>query len=213
MSGDIDEIKRELEEVRRLKEELKEELESMRSSRPKLSTRPRRIVVEPPQIDLSGLTEGLEDMMQEITTNVMEVTRGVDSWKDGRRVRMHRNVHRRMDSSEIESIPPDRVAEVINPLGSEERLKILDTLKEGAKTFNELEQRTGRTGSSLTHHLNPLIEAGYVIKGEMRGTYYVTVEGRLAYRLAQWLTSRVERERAGQTRAADDEGDYYDDTF
>ncbi|MCK5240601.1 MAG: hypothetical protein KAR33_13675, partial [Candidatus Thorarchaeota archaeon] len=26
-------------------------------------------------------------------------------------------------------------------------------------------------------------------------TYYVSVEGRLAYRLAQWLTSRLEEER------------------
>ena len=34
-----------------------------------------------------------------------------------------------------------------------------------------------------------------MIKGEVRGTYYVTVEGRLAYRLAQWLTSRLEREK------------------
>ena len=34
-----------------------------------------------------------------------------------------------------------------------------------------------------------------MIKGEVRGTYYVSVEGRLAYRLAQWLTSRLEEER------------------
>jgi DNA repair ATPase RecN len=47
----------------------------------------------------------------------------------------------------------------------------------------------------LTHHLNPLVEASYVVKGEVRGTYYLTVEGRLAYRLAQWLTHRVERQR------------------
>jgi K+-transporting ATPase c subunit len=29
----------------------------------------------------------------------------------------------------------------------------------------------------------------------VRGTYYVTVEGRLAYRLAQWLTHRVEQQK------------------
>ena len=33
------------------------------------------------------------------------------------------------------------------------------------------------------------------MKGEVRGTYYVTVEGRLAYRLAQWLTYRIEHQR------------------
>jgi hypothetical protein len=40
------------------------------------------------------------------------------------------------------------------------------------------------------------MDAGYVIKGEVRGTYYITVAGRLAYRLAQWLTSRVEWQRS-----------------
>ena len=40
-----------------------------------------------------------------------------------------------------------------------------------------------------------MVEAGFVVKGEVRGTYYVTVEGRLAYRLAQWLTHRVESQR------------------
>jgi DNA-binding transcriptional ArsR family regulator len=71
----------------------------------------------------------------------------------------------------------------------------LDFLKEGGRTFNDLESHTGKTGSSLTHHLTPLLDAGYVIKGEVRGTYYVTVEGRLAYRLAQWLTSKVEHQQ------------------
>jgi DNA-binding transcriptional ArsR family regulator len=99
-----------------------------------------------------------------------------------------------MRDRDIEMIPPERVAKIISPLGSEERLRILDFLKEGGRTFNDLETHTGKTGSSLTHHLTPLLDAGYVIKGEVRGTYYVTVEGRLAYRLAQWLTSKVERQ-------------------
>jgi DNA-binding transcriptional ArsR family regulator len=95
----------------------------------------------------------------------------------------------------IESIAPERVAKIVAPLGSEERLRLLDFLKAGGKSFNDIENHTGKTGSSLTHHLNPLVEAGYVVKGEVRGTYYVTVEGRLAYRLAQWLTHRVESQR------------------
>ena len=89
----------------------------------------------------------------------------------------------------------ERVAKFVGPLGNEERLRILDFLKKGSKTFNDIENEIGKTGSSLTHHLNPLIDAGYVVKGEVRGTYYVTVEGRLAYRLAQWLTYRVERQK------------------
>jgi DNA-binding transcriptional ArsR family regulator len=102
---------------------------------------------------------------------------------------------RKLRKKDIEKIPPERVAKIVAPLGSEERLRILQFLKEGGKTFNEIEIFTTKTGSSLTHHLNPLVEAGYVVKGEVRGTYYLTVEGRLAYRLAQWLTHRVERQR------------------
>jgi DNA-binding transcriptional ArsR family regulator len=112
-------------------------------------------------------------------------------------VRIHRTSRkgRKVRKSDIEKIPPERVAKIVSPLGSEERLKILQFLKEGGKSFGEIEEDTQKFGSSLTHHLNPLVDAGYVVKGEVRGTYYLTVEGRLAYRLAQWLTHRVETQR------------------
>ena len=45
----------------------------------------------------------------------------------------------------------------------------------------------------------------------MRGTYYVTVEGSLAYRLSQWLTSRLESEMEGRRYRDDDEDDDDDD--
>ena len=80
--------------------------------------------------------------------------------------------------------------------------KILEFLKTDAATFNEIEQHIGKTGSSLTHHLNPMVDAGYVIKGEVRGTYFATVQGILAYRLAKWLTSRVEKEHIKAKRKA-----------
>ena len=124
---------------------------------------------------------------------------------------------RKLRKKDIEKIPPERVAKIVAPLGSEERLKILEFLKEGGKTFNDIEIFTTKTGSSLTHHLNPLVEASYVVKGEVRGTYYLTVEGRLAYRLAQWLTHRVERQRDrtgnnGSNGAAEIKVDFEEDT-
>jgi len=189
---EFDEIKKELEEIRRLKENLKAEIEEIRRERFRQSDRGRRVIIEPPKIDLSGLTKSLDEMMENIQEQIRASLRGVD-----RRIetRIFREPMRRRREAEIESIPPERVARVISPLGSEERLKILDYLnRDGGKTFNELEEYMGRVGSSLTHHLQPLIDAGYVIKGEVRGTYYITVEGRLAYRLAQWLTSRLEHE-------------------
>jgi len=181
----IDDLKKELEEVRKLKEELKEEISEIKSNSKR--RRSRTISFEPPNIDLSGLTDSLDEMMQKISIQINDSFKGVKI-----------NARAQPKSEEypdVESIPPERIARVINPLGSEERLFILDLLKTDSRTFNELEQYTGKTGSSLTHHLNPLQNSGYVIKGEVRGTYYITVEGLLAYRLAQWLTKQVENEK------------------
>lgn len=200
MSDDIDAIKKELEEVRRLKESLKEELEGIRQEKiGKEGGRRFREHSCPPEshvVDLRGVTEGLDEMMEGLGEQIRQSLKGVRDIggcirsPQFRIVRMGREARRR-----IETIPPERVARAVSPLGSEERLKILDLLKEGGKPFNELETLTGKTGSSLMHHLVPLLEAGYIIKGEVRGTYYATVEGRLAYRLAQWLTGRVEAQR------------------
>ncbi|MFW9975478.1 MAG: ArsR/SmtB family transcription factor [Candidatus Thorarchaeota archaeon] len=227
MSDDIDTIRKELEEIRRLKEELKKEVDDMRTQKRKEQTdgESRRIHHEearqrraearrfrpskpphPPHpgrlaridLDLEDLTDSLETMMDGLGHQIEMSLRGIDGLKvPGIRIHKdYRRTKRRTDQrQEIESIPPERVTAIVAPLGSEERLKILDYLKTGGKSFNEMETFTGKTGSSLTHHLNPLIEAGYVVKGEVRGTYYVTVEGRLAYRLAQWLTHTVEKQR------------------
>ena len=182
----IDELKKELDDVRKLKEDLKAEISEIRNSSKKKS---RTIQFTPPEIDLSTLSESLDEMMREVSIQINDSLKGVKS-----KVKYKKRV-KDVDYRDVETIPPERVARIISPLGSEERLFILDLLKQGSQTFNGLEQYTGKTGSSLTHHLNPLLNAGYIIKGEVRGTYYITVEGRLAYRLAQWLTDQVENER------------------
>ena len=223
----INEIRKELEEVRKLKESLKKEIEGIRERE---DNRPRRRthrshrgpmdlgdIPRPPRptpFDLRPLTESLSDMMEGLGAKIEESMRGIEGieahikvpkvyLRRAKKDRKSRKSKRR--DRDIEKIPPGRVARIISPLGSEERLKILDFLKEGGKSFNDIETYTGKTGSSLTHHLTPLLEAGYVIKGEVRGTYYVTVEGRLSYRLAQWLTNQVERERVKTGNNGDSE--------
>ena len=214
---ELRDLRKELEEVRQLKESLKAEIADLRrDSAPPRPPRPRRAIhIDPPVIDLSGLTESLETLMEDIGEQIEDSLGGLHEAKERIRekgvFRARRKDRPGTRDYEVESIPPERVARFIGPLGSEERLRILDYLKSGGKTFNELEQHTGRTGSSLTHHLNPLVNAGYVIKGEVRGTYYVTVEGRLAYRLSQWLTSRLESEMEGRRYRDDDEDEEDDD--
>ena len=213
MSDELDEIKRELEEVRRLKESLKEELDEVRESKSELKRRenelhreaervrmtkppepPRVKPVPPVRIDLTGLTDRLDTEMERIGTELEKSFKGLEDAFAVPGLFLKAGKRSKKRDREIEKIQPERVAKVISPLGSEERLRILNYLKDGPKQFKDLELHTGKTGSSLTHHLDPLMEAGYVIKGEVRGEYYVTVEGRLAYRLAQWITSKVEDE-------------------
>ena len=207
---ELSDLRKELEEIRQLKESLKAEISGIRRDSPRPKARPK-VHIETPIVDLSGLTESLEVMMEDIGDQIQDSLGNLHDAKERiREKRIFRTARRdrpRMRDSEVEAIPPERVAAYIGPLGSEERLRILDFLKSGGKTFNELEQHTGRTGSSLTHHLNPLVNAGYVIKGEVRGTYYVTVEGSLAYRLSQWLTRRLESEMEGRRYRDDDEPD------
>jgi DNA-binding transcriptional ArsR family regulator len=203
---DVEELKNELDEVRVLKETLKEEIDELRRDRRRVYRRPRMLEVRVPKIDFSEITDSLEAMMAEIAEQLRESMKGIEDIGD--RIRSSRPYLTRLSKrgkSEIDSIPPDRIAKVISPLGNEERLKIIDHLTKGPKTFNELEEYTSRTGSSLTHHLTPLLDAGYVVKGEVRGTYYVTVEGRLAYHLSQWLTSRLEREMDRNSGRSDKE--------
>ncbi|MDF1539940.1 MAG: ArsR family transcriptional regulator [Candidatus Thorarchaeota archaeon] len=215
---DVSEMRRELEEIRRMKEELRREIEGVRRDKevrlragsriseprpvrpirppkaPRAPRAPRRAL----NVDFSALTDDLEDMMEGLGEQIEMGLKSVGDLKFPHLRISTKGKNRRSKSKrrkDYENIPPERIAHVIGPLGGEERLKILNFLKEGGKTFKELEEFTGKAGSSLTHHLSPLVEAGYVIKGEVRGTYYVTVEGRLAYRLAQWLTNRLEEER------------------
>ncbi|NHI83827.1 MAG: ArsR family transcriptional regulator [Candidatus Thorarchaeota archaeon] len=221
MPEDIDKIKEELKEIQRIRVDLQKELEDLRQEKKTLrsherqsrSAKPVRPLRSPrarrtASIDLDPLMESLDVMMDDLGEQIRFSLSGIEdigseigerfSKSLGKKIRISPRTARRRTKrdKEVEAISPERVARIVNPLGSEERLRILDFLREGGKTFNELENHTGKTGSSLTHHLNSLLEAGYVIKGEVRGTYYVTVEGRLAYRLAQWLTSQVERERS-----------------
>jgi DNA-binding transcriptional ArsR family regulator len=237
MTDDVEGIKDELEEIRRIKADLQKELDDVREERARLRrpSRPAR-PPRPPRIkrtasiDLDPLVESLDVMMEDLGEQIRLSMSGIEDigaqigdafsepFRKGIRIGHSFAKRKEGQDKEVEAISPERVARIVGPLGSEERLRILDFLREGGKTFNELETQTGKTGSSLTHHLNPLVEAGYVVKGEVRGTYYVTVEGRLAYRLAQWLTSQVERERSksgenGESRIVQVVRDEEDDSF
>ncbi len=212
----IEDVKRMREDIVRMQKDMShqmEELQRLKSERRRTSRPPR-----PPRaprysrsamIDLSPLTESLDDMMSTLGEEIEHSLEGIGDIKIPKiRLSSGSKRKRRRSKTRTENIPPERVARIVAPLGSEERLKILEYLKSGPKSFNELESYTGKTGSSLTHHLNPLLDVGFVIKGEVRGTYYITVEGNLAYRLAQWLTGRLEQEISYRTKKKEKTDEY-----
>ena len=226
---EVDDVRREKEDVRQRREDVQRLREEARRRRDEVrhAKRVRPVKpIKPPKppraprvarldLDLEDLTDSLETMMDGLGQSIEMSLRSIEGIKIPG-IRVHKGRRRTKKRKEqqdiIESIPPERVAQIVAPLGNEERLKIIDYLKPGGKSFNEIEEFTGKTGSSLTHHLNPLIDAGYVVKGEVRGTYYVTVEGRLAYRLAQWLTHRVEQQRERRGNNGDSVDVEFEDT-
>jgi hypothetical protein len=155
MSDDLDNIRKELEEVRKLKEELRREVEDVRrekedSRRHRVDEARRRVAagrpVRPPRppnaprapcvprvarvdLNLEDLTDSLETMMDGLGDQIEMSLRSVEGLKiPGIRVHKdrRRTKRRKENRREIESIAPERVAKIIAPLGSEERLKLLD---------------------------------------------------------------------------------------
>ncbi|KGM49576.1 ArsR/SmtB family transcription factor [Pseudooceanicola atlanticus] len=70
-----------------------------------------------------------------------------------------------MKTTQTDDLRLERAASTFAALGSEQRLTVLRTLvragPEGA-TIGELGERTGITGSTLTHHMKILAQAGLV---------------------------------------------------
>jgi len=82
---------------------------------------------------------------------------------------------------DIESImrcSPKRVAKLLSPFSSEQRILILKTLIKGDRSSSELSRETGLEGGQLYHHLKELALAEYIELKE-RGIYSLTEKGRM----------------------------------
>ena len=70
-----------------------------------------------------------------------------------------------MKISKLPDLALERAASTFAALGSEQRLQVLHTLVragEGGLPIGELGRRSGVTGSTLTHHMKILAQAGLV---------------------------------------------------
>jgi len=78
-------------------------------------------------------------------------------------------------------------ADFLSILSDENRLKLLKKLERGGKYQKGLSEETGIKGGTFKHHIDKLIEANYVTQEVVRGRYLITMEGREALKLAEFL--------------------------
>jgi len=75
-----------------------------------------------------------------------------------------------------ERLKEEEIAEKISAVSNAVRIKILEALFKGERSYAELERITGIKGGHLQFHLKKLIKAGYAARG-LRGDYVITAEG------------------------------------
>lgn len=97
------------------------------------------------------------------------------------------------------SKPPNRealakVADNFRALSEPTRLAILQELKSGPKTVNELVEAIGTTQPNISKQLRILLDAGFVSR-EQRGIYvYYAMQGDFVLRLCDLVCERLNRQ-------------------
>jgi len=176
-----DEMKKLREELAGLKEELRELT---------MKARERR----------QGIYVDVGERVRDYVENVMEsVAEGISGEIEksvligpGGTVRVERRRPRLTE--EVVKADPAKAAAVMNALGNEHRLKILEQLISGGKYMSELQEKLPDIASStLSSHLDILEDAGLVVQEKVRGRYLTTMPGRLAYNMANQIVKLVEK--------------------
>ena len=93
-----------------------------------------------------------------------------------------------MSDSEV-----NHTAAIMSALGNEHRIKIMKELTWGGLYASDLQDALKEISSStLSSHLDVLQEAGLVVQERRRGRYLITMNGRLAIKMAASIAKRVE---------------------
>jgi DNA-binding transcriptional ArsR family regulator len=100
-------------------------------------------------------------------------------------------------------VPPEKAQQLLSPLASAERIKILYLLAEEPRYHQDLMDKSGLAPGTLPHHLKQLEEAGYVTQERVRGRYLITIPGRMALKLAEYLNYQM---KAGSEDELKDKG-------
>ena len=96
------------------------------------------------------------------------------------------------DVEHIKPVPPEDAERLLSPLASGERISLLYLLAEEPRYHQDLMELSGLKPGTLPHHLKQLEEAGYVTQERVRGRYLITIPGRMALKLAEYLHYQME---------------------
>ncbi len=105
----------------------------------------------------------------------------------------------------LEPVPPEDAQNLLSPLASAERIKILYLLAKEPRYHQDLMQEAGLTPGTLPHHLKQLEEAGFITQERVRGRYLITIPGRMALKLAEYLYYQMSTETRREEKSDVDE--------
>ncbi len=94
-------------------------------------------------------------------------------------------------AEKVRRVPADQAEKLLSPLASAERIEILYLLAEQPRYHQDLMELSGLKPGTLPHHLKQLEEAGYVTQERVRGRYLITIPGRMALKLAEYLHNQM----------------------
>ena len=91
----------------------------------------------------------------------------------------------------VRKVPAQDAERLLAPLASAERIELLYLLADEPRYHQDLMELSGLKPGTLPHHLKQLEEAGYVTQERVRGRYLITIPGRMALKLAEYLHNQM----------------------
>ncbi len=146
------------------------------------------------------LGEYIKLVVQDSMRGINRAMRSIFIGPDGARISMGNGEINLGDSAaqSLKPVPPEDAQRLLSPLASAERIKLLYLLAEEPRYHQDLMDLSGLAPGTLPHHLKQLEEAGYVTQERVRGRYLITIPGRMALKLAEYLHNQM------STRIGDD---------
>lgn len=205
-----DEMRRLEEQMADLRRRMEKEKDYERESPPKPPKGPRRAKGVRIDIDDEALHEEMEEFGRRmgaygvelgdyIKTVVSDAMRGANRamrsvfiGPKGTRVRVGENeVNWDPEGAKARQVPPEEAQRLLAPLASEERIRLLYLLSDEPRYHQDLMELSGLKPGTLPHHLKQLEDAGYVTQERVRGRYLITIPGRMALKLAEYLHNQM----------------------